>query len=143
MGWGFLSKTNKRHYNETELILKPEIKYDYFDSDDINYLCLNEKDNIDGTLDFLLINKEQPYCKNYRLKPFLKAFERIIMARICLQIGVDKIVRINTDNITFNKELLSDEDIKKIESISPTFLLESKTTGKFEIKNINNFVRLD
>ena len=141
--WGFLSKSNKRHYNETELKLKPEIKYDYFDNDNINYLCLNEKDNIDGTVDFLLINKDMPYCKNYRLKPFIKAFERIIMARICLQIGVNKIVRINTDNITFNKDLLNEADIKNIESISPTFLLEEKTTGKFEIRNINNFVRLD
>jgi hypothetical protein len=65
------------------------------------------------------------------------------MAKICLDIGVSKIVRINTDNITFNKELLTESDLTKIKSISPSFILESKTTGNFNIKNLNNFERLD
>lgn len=141
--WGYLSKINKRYYNDKELDENPDIKFDYFDSDKINYFCLNEKDNTDGTTDYLLINKKKPYCKNYRLKPFIKAFERTIMAEICLYMGVEKIVRINTDNITFNKDLLTDEDIIKLNKISPTFIQEEKTTGRFEIKNINNFVSVN
>lgn len=141
--WGYLSKINKRYYNDKELDENPDINFDYFDSKKINYLCINEKDNADGTTDYLLINKDKPYCKNYRLKPFIKAFERTIMAEICLYMGVDKIVRINTDNITFNKDLLTEEDIIKLNSISPTFIKEEKTTGKFEIKSLNNFVKID
>jgi hypothetical protein len=88
--WGYLSKINKRFYNEEEILYNPEIKFGYYDSDNINYLCLNEKDNRKGTTDYLLISKEQPYCKNYRLKPFLKSFERAIMGEICLDIGIEK-----------------------------------------------------
>jgi hypothetical protein len=138
-----LSKINKRYYNDKELDANPDIKFDYDDSPDVNYLCLNEKDNRDGTTDYLLINKSQPYTKNYRLKPFIKSFERCIMAKICLDIGVSKIVRCNTDNITFNKELLTESDLTKIKSISQSFIIENKTTGKFNIKNLNNFQRLE
>lgn len=143
--WGFLSKTNKRYYNDEELYLKPEIKTDLYDSDNINYLCLHEKDNKNGTTDYLLINKEQPYTKNYRLKPFLKSFERVIMAEICLEIGLEKILRINTDNITLNRELLTESDIKNIRKISPTFIEEDKTTTYgneiMYIKNVNDMVK--
>lgn len=140
--WGYLSKTNKRFYNDIELDAKPEIQFHSEDRNGIDYIWLDERENHDGSMDYLLINKKQPYCKNYRLKPFILAFSRIIMAQICLDIGVDKIVRINTDNITFNKDLLSDEDIIKIKNISPTFVEEEKTTGRFYIKNVNNFQRL-
>lgn len=144
--WGYLSKINKRYYTEEELDLKPEIKFAYYDSDNINYLCLNEKDNRNGTTDYKLISKEQPYCKNYRLKPFLKSFERAIMGEICLEIGIEKILRINTDNITFNRELLTDADIEKIRSISKTFIEECKTTTYGDevmfIKNANHMEKI-
>ena len=143
--WGYLSKKNGRYYNEKELNEKPEIKFDYYDSENINYICLDEKDRKDGTTDYFLVDKSQPYCKNYRLKPFLKSFERVIMAEICIYIGINKIVRINTDNITFNTDLLSDDDITKIKNISPTFIQESKTTTEPDeimiIKNVNDMVK--
>ena len=144
--WGYLSKINKRFYNDEELDLKPEIKFDKYDSDDINYLCLNEKDNRNGSTDYLLINKEQPYCKNYRLKPFLKSFERAIMGEICLEIGIEKILRINTDNITLNRDLLTEADIEKIRTISKTFVEECKTTTYgnevMYIKNANDLTKI-
>ena len=143
--WGYLSKKNGRYYNEKELDENPDIKFDYYDSENINYLCLDERDRKDGTTDYFLVNKSQPYSKNYRLKPFLKSFERSIMAEICIYVGIDKIVRINTDNITFNADLLSDDDINKIKNISPTFIQESKTTTEPDeimiIKNVNDMVK--
>jgi hypothetical protein len=144
--WGYLSKMNGRYYNEKELNAKPEMKFDYYDSENINYMCLDEKDRKDGTTDYFLVDKSQPYCKNYRLKPFLKSFERVIMAEICIYIGINKIVRINTDNITFNTDLLSDDDIHKIKNISPTFIQESKTTTEPDeimiIKSVNDMVKI-
>ena len=100
---------------------------------------LREKDNIDGTIDYMLVDKSQPYQRNYRLKPFITAYQRLIIAEIAIQIGINKIVRINTDNITFDKDLLTDEDLKKLNNISPTFIQEDKTTGEFEILSLNNF----
>lgn len=142
--WGYLSKTNKRYYNEKELDEKPDIIIDDDETNEnANYLFLNSKDNIDGTVDYLLVNKEQPYTKNYRLKPFITAIQRIIIAKICIQIGIKKVVRINTDCIVFDKDLLTDEEIKKIKKISPTFIPETKTTGKFEILHTNNFVPVE
>ena len=140
--WGYLSKINKRFYNDEELDNHPEIKFDYYDNDDINYLCLNEKENKNGSMDYMLINKDKPYTKNYRIKPFLQSFTRLIMAEIAIEIGINKIVRINTDNITFDSDLLTQEDIKKLKNISPQFIQEEKTTGSFEIVNMNKFIRL-
>ena len=141
--WGYLSKTNKRFYNDIELDANPEITFDFHDRADINYLCMNEKDNKNGSTDYLLVNKEKPYSKNYRIKSFIQPFTRLILAEIAIKIGINKIVRINTDNITFNKDLLTDKDIQKLKRISPQFIQEDKTTGTFDILNINNFVRLD
>ena len=139
--WGYLSKSNKRYYNDSELDLKPDIKFDYYDNEEINYLCLNEKDNVDElTTDYLLIDKSQPYSKNYRLKPFITALQRVIIAEICIKIGIKKVIRINTDSICFNKDLLTDNDIKNIYKISPSFIPELKTTGKFEILHTNKFI---
>ena len=137
--WGYLSKINKRFYNDEELDEK-NIEFDYEDNKALEYLCLKEKDNNHtGTTDYMLINKTKPYCKNYRLKPFITSFQRLLIAEISLEIGISKIVRINTDNITFNKQLLTRKDLLVLANISPTFIPEDKTTGKFFIENINKF----
>ena len=136
--WGYLSKINKRYYSEDE-ILEKEIKCDYDDDEDIDYLCLREKDDKEGGTDYMLINKEQPYSKNYRLKPFITSFQRSLIAEIAIDVGIDKIVRINTDNITFDKAKLTKKDLNILENISPTFIKETKTTGMFNIKHINKF----
>jgi hypothetical protein len=139
--WGYLSKTNKRYYNIVELNENPNITVDDDENNaNVDYLFLNVKDNINETKDYLLLNKKQPYTKNYRLKPFITAIQRVVIAEICIQVGIAKIVRINTDNITFNKDLLTDNDIRNIKKISPTFIPEQKTTGKFNILSTNNFV---
>lgn len=139
--WGYLSKTNKRYYNDIELDKNPNITMDDDENNsEADYLFLNVKDNINETKDYLLLNKKQPYAKNYRLKPFITSLQRIVIGEICIQVGINKVVRINTDCCVFNKDLLTDDDIKKIKNISPTFILEAKTTGKFNILHTNNFV---
>jgi len=105
---------------------------------------LNEKENKNkrGTTIYKLVNKTNPYTKNYRLKSFLQSFTRLIMAKIAMKIGIKKIVRINTDNITFDKKLMSEKKLIKLKNISPQFIEEAKTTGHFNIINTNNFKRL-
>ena len=136
--WGYLSKINKRYYGDEELDEK-EIEFDYYDDKDLKYLCLKEKDNKSGGVDYQLIKKTKPYSNNYRLKPFITSFQRILIAEIAIEIGIKKIVRINTDNITFDRKLLSRKDLLVLANISPTFIEEEKTTGNFHIENINKF----
>jgi hypothetical protein len=93
-------------------------------------------------MDYMLVDKSNPYSKNYRLKPFIQSFTRSIIGNIAIDMGLDKIVRINTDNITFNKDLMTENDLLKLESISNQFIMEDKTTGKFDIKHINKFERV-
>lgn len=141
--WGYLSKINRRYYNDKELDEHPEIIFDYDDNETITHLCHNELDvKHDSTTNYLLVDKSNPYSKNYRLKPFIQAFCRSIIGNIAIDIGLHKVVRINTDNITFNKNVMTDTDLAKLESISPQFILEEKTTGKFDIKHINKFERV-
>jgi hypothetical protein len=142
--WGYLSKRNSRYYNDVELDANPDITMDDDENNDkVDYLFLNVKDNINETKDYLLLNKKQPCTKNYRLKPFITSIQRIVIAEICTQIGINKVVRINTDCIVFNKDLLTEQDIKTIKTISPTFIPEAKTTGKFNILHTNNFIPVE
>ena len=90
----------------------------------------------------MLIEKSNPCKMNFRLKPFITSFMRIVIAEIAIETNIEAIVRINTDNITFNKDKLSNDEIKRINEISHQFIQEEKTTGNFDIKSLNTFIRL-
>lgn len=140
--WGYLSKTNKRYYSEEEIV-NNNFKCDYDDSENIDYLMLREYEDIEnGKTNYQMINKSKPYCKNYRFKSFITSFMRCLIYEIAIKINIKAVVRINTDNITFNKDLLTDEQLDKLKLISPQFIQEQKTTGKFIIHNVNNFERI-
>ena len=138
--WGYLSKINRRYYNDKELDENPSIQFDYDDNENITHLCYNERDNKNGSMDYFLVDKKEPYVKNFRLKPFIQSFTRCIMGQICLDIGIEKVLRINTDNITFDRNILNENDLKNILKISPQFIEEQKTTGHFNIHHINKFI---
>jgi hypothetical protein len=137
--WGCLSKTNKRYYDNDE-INKKNIEFDYDDDEHLDYICLREKENKDGETDYMLINKKKTYCKNYRFKPFITLFQRILIAEIAIKITIKAVVRINTDCIVMNKDLLTKEQKYTLKNICPTFIKEKKTTGHYDIQNINKFV---
>lgn len=142
--WGYLSKINKKFYTIADIQNEENnINFDYHDTKETNYLCIDENENIKtGETEYLLINKEQPYTRNFRLKPFITSFQRIVLSKIILEIGINKVVKVNTDNITFNEKLLTDEDKIKISKISPTFIIDDATTGNFKVHNIFKFERL-
>ena len=131
---------NRRYYNDKELDDKPDIVFDYDDNENITHLCYNERDNKNGSMDYFLVDKKEPYVKNFRLKPFIQSFTRCIMGQICLDIGIEKVLRINTDNITWDKQLINENDLKKIADSYPQMILEGKTTGHFNIHHINKFI---
>lgn len=139
--WGYLSKTNKRYYT-TDEINEKNIEFDYEDDKNLDFICLREKENNNGDVDYMLLNKKKPYCKNYRLKPFITSFQRILLAEIAIKINIKGIVRINTDCIVWNKKLLNKEERKRLKNICPTFIKEEKTTGLYDIQKINKFVSI-
>jgi hypothetical protein len=76
--------------------------------------------------EYRLINlKTNIYEYQFRLKAFLTDFGRVKIAKIAL-VNIDNVVRIQTDSITF------DQPIKLTIN---NFAIDSKKTGKFEIKN--------
>ena len=46
-----------------------------------------------------------------------------------MHIGFDKVLRYHTDSVSFNRDLLNDDDIEKLNTISSTFIYENKTSG--------------
>ena len=120
--WGHLSKFNKKTFSEKE--------YDEMDDEDwivdkIFFTKENKKF-------YKLINRTKPYFYNLRLKPFITAFGRVKTAKIAL-LNIDDVVRIHTDNVTFNKE-----QTFKIDNLIP----EDKTSGNIRLVNINCYFHI-
>ena len=116
-----LSLDKNRIEGYTHLCVKTTYKY-------------NEDSEIQEEL-FKMQNIKQPYKTNYRLKPFIVAFQRIQLYKIILDVGISKVLRCHTDSVTFNADLLKEKDIKKLNAISGTFTYEAKSSGMINYKN--------
>jgi len=139
--WGRLSVKNTKWLNDEAIekgnfVITTEIEDDDIES---THLFINEREKTDGTITKLL-NLKQPYKYKFRLKPFLLSLQRIIIARICHFVGVDKVCRIQTDNITFFDGALNEN---LTETICPTFIKEDKTSGEIFYKNVNRYIKID
>lgn len=149
--WGYLSKKNKIWKNEKDIEIE-NIKFDYNEISEKPFYAITEKDNNnDGTTDYLLIDRSKPYTKNYRLKPFITGFQRSIMFELIHIYGsIDSILRINTDNITYNLNTITQETLNKLNNpkicvdkhYKNLFIEEEKTSGNLFIKNVNNITRI-
>lgn len=65
----------------------------------------------------------------FRIKPFIVSFVRSIMGTIAFKY-IENVIRVQTDNITFDSDVLKELNI-------PNFLPEQKTTGLITWKNAN------
>jgi len=77
-----------------------------------------------------LLNINNPYKYNIRLKPFLASQCRNITANVVLK-NIDKVIRVQNDNITF-----TEKQNLNVEYLMP----EDKTTGIIYFKNANNYI---
>jgi hypothetical protein len=146
--WVFLSERNSKTYTEQEII-NENIECDINLESAYRYLLVNEVRKRNGEMVYELLDKEQPYRYNYRLKPFITSFQRVVIAQIGMQ-HIKAIVRIHTDAITYDIKKLKDHydidieagDILHKSEDLPTFKIEDKTTGKIEFKNINVYEKV-
>jgi hypothetical protein len=96
---------------------------------DSEYKQLKTICDVNGEYRYEIVNVNKPYMFNIRLKSWITAKARDIMCEIALK-HLDKIVRIQTDSISFTEEIKSDD---------PLFVIEEKTTGIIQFENVNRY----
>ena len=129
--WGRLCQYNRIFRTDDELN-----NYDATVDYDINhkYYIRNIEYNAKKDTDiYELVNTTKPYFYNIaRLKPFLISKSRELTGAIAIQY-IDDVVRIHTDNITFNKE---HDDVMDTTSKFMTLTKEDKTTGLITFRGV-------
>jgi len=124
--WGNICKFNTVNVRKDDYE-----KLDYYNEDD--YESYDHK-IYDGRDYHILLNKKQPYKYNIRVKPFMTSLARNTVAKIAKK-SIKHVIRINTDNVTFDKEMNFDD----IEYLEP----ETKTTGLIKWKNFKFYDKVD
>ena len=137
--WGYLSESNCKFYTEEELDDKPEIvttvSRNEIEDEHTHYIVdVVNKINLNQTV-YKIQDLKKPYVTNFRIKPWITAFQRIQLYSIIIHIGFNKVLRYHTDSVSFNKDLLNDDDIEKLNAISNTFIYEDKTSGNMFYNN--------
>ena len=126
--WGVLSGNNIITRNEEQVESQ---NLSIGGSDKADYQILDYIDN-EETPYYKLLDTKNPYKHNIRLKPFITSYARLIVASVALD-NVDSVIRIRTDNITYNKP---------IEHNIPNLIPEGKTTGKIDWKHTNKYNKI-
>jgi hypothetical protein len=126
--WGSLTRANIIT-KTIEEIEKEKLKVGINSGDYIikDYICYDERSY------YKLLDTKNPYKFNIRLKPFLASQCRNITADVVLT-NIDKVIRVQTDNITFSEE----QGKLNIEHLKP----EEKTTGYIKWHNVNKYEKL-
>lgn len=124
--WGRIGQNNIIYKTEQEA---EDEDIDYLDNYNVNhdYYIRDSFFNKKGEEVFELVSCKQPYKYSIaRIKPFLLAQSRALTGKIAREY-IDSVVRIHTDNVTFDTE--HDDVMDKVEQ---GFILtkELKTTGK-------------
>lgn len=129
--WGRLCEYN-RIFKTIDELDDYDVSVDY----DINHkyyirnVTYNKKK---GTDIYEIVNASRPYYYNIaRIKPFLISKSRELTGKIAMTY-IDDVVRIHTDNITFNKE---HDDVMDGTSKFMTLTKEDKTTGLITFKGV-------
>ena len=127
--WGRLAEFNRLFKTDEEIVeenLDVVTKYDRSHK----YYIRSTKTNRKGDDLCELVNSRKPYYFNIaRIKPFLLAQSRIMTAKVAIKY-IDDVVRICTDNITFQKN--HDDVVFQASTFKLT--KEAKTTGEIEWK---------
>jgi len=128
--WGSLTRKNiiRKTYDE---ILEEKLDVSFNENNFYKRYYIDDiKYDSTGKEYYELLDNEKPYHYNIRLLPFLTAFCR---NKIASFIDDDSdVIRIQTDNIVFNKPMKFDD---------PLFKSEAKTTGLIKWRNVNSYDR--
>ena len=127
--WGRLCQYN-RLFVSYEQIKEKKIDHTLDYNRKHDYFIRNVKKNKQGIEILELINTNKPFCYNIaRIKPFLISKSRSLIGTIAMKYIKD-VVRIHTDNVTFNKE----HDDVIYETKTMKLVKEDKTTGDITFK---------
>jgi hypothetical protein len=129
--WGRLCEYNRIFKTRDELInydvtLRYDINHKYY----VRNITYNKKKD---TNVYEIVDSNRPYRYNIaRIKPFLISKSRELTGKIAIKY-IDDVVRIHTDNITFNKE---HDDVIGCTSKFMTLTKEDKTTGLITFRGV-------
>lgn len=118
--WGGLSMKTCIKVNENIILKNPE-KYE-------NYEIIDTIVNEESIIHKLKTKDNKTYKHNIRLKSWINSFCRCEIAKTILK-NIDCVVRVQTDSITYNKDIEPDKTEKK----------ELKTTGYIRFSTVNNY----
>src|ERR1700722_5756341 len=128
--WGRLAQHNRLFKTENE-IENENLDVGLTYSKNHDWYIRDTKYKKDGTEICELVNcRKQYYFSIARIKPFLLAKSRELTGKVAIKY-IDDVIRIHTDNITFNKE--HDNVIFHQKTFKLT--KELKTTGEIEWRN--------
>lgn len=119
--WGHLTRKNLVYMTQDEMD---------DDNNDTRYRIVHYSNEKANNPYYTLLNLDNPYKYNMRIKPFLTAYARNIISETAL-LSLDNVVRIQTDGVVFNKQMDIDDD---------QLIPEAKTTGFLEWVHVNKCI---
>ena len=126
--WGSISKINVYNFTEQQLDDKNiDIGLDY----DMKYQLLNMTTHADGYKTYKLLDLENIYALNTRVKSFITSYGRVKVAKLVNK-DIKNVVRVMTDGVVFTKEQIF--TIQDNPMDHKTIKPEKKTTGLIELK---------
>jgi len=136
--WGRLCQYNRKFKTMDEINdedLDVSITYD----SDHDYYIRNIEQNGKGEDVYELVNCKKPYYSSVaRFKPFLLSKSREMIGKVALKY-IDDVVRIHTDNVTFNKQ----HDDVIFEAGTYKLSKEDKTTGLIQFRRDDCYKHFD
>ena len=130
--WGVLNQRKYTVMSENDIVSK-KINVGLSNDYKINRYQIQKTFEKNGQLYYSMVDTDKPYKYKLRLKPWVTAQARNDIATFGMKHGLDHIVRIQTDSITFDTEIINDD---------PGYSLEAKTTGKMHFYNVNRYENL-
>jgi hypothetical protein len=135
--WGRLCEYNRLMKTEDELeknqldfVLDYDPNHKYY----VRAITYSSKRECDV---YELIESKRPYRFNIaRIKPFLISKSRALVGAVAMEY-IDDVVRIHTDNVTFNKE--HDDVVDKFTTKAMTLSKEEKTTGLIRFRGVATY----
>jgi hypothetical protein len=126
--WGHLSRKRKYYLTEQETL---DLKADYDEDSKYKIISYDVKEN--GEEYYKVIDNEQPYYYQFRLKPFITSYGRVKIAEMAIKVGLENVVRVCCDSIC---------SLKQIDFKDEFFIPEDKTTGEIYFKNVNSYHKI-
>ena len=130
--WGILNQRLKQNISKSEIKkqnLDIGLSFDYREN---QYQKISSYDKIDETY-FKIVDLSNPYKYKLRLKSFITAQARNDIASFSIQHGLENVIRIATDCVSFSKDINNENE---------DYGNEDKTTGMINFYNVNKYENL-